>query len=89
MTWNCITLPGADDLTSGAAVVLIEALENAYEEAGRPAGADVFHRRRGDGAHVFYLSPYASSLFAEILLSTAAVECGEPGPDERKIRVRL
>ena len=89
MSWNCITLAGVEAATPDAAVVLIEAMEHSYEQAGKPPGVEVFHRRRGDGTHVFYLSPTASALFAEIALSTAAVECEEPSSDERKVRVRL
>ena len=88
MTWHCITLPG-DDATERAATALIEELESAHTAAGKPSGADVFHRRRGDGSHTFYLSPLASKLAKLTLLRTAAVECNEPTVEDRLVRVRL
>jgi hypothetical protein len=88
MSWNCITLAGGHG-AENAAIVLIEALEQAYADAGRPPNVNVFHRRRGDGAYVFHLSPTASALFAEFLQTTAAVECAEPAADDMRIRVRL
>ncbi len=89
MTWNCLTLTpnGADD--TDAAIELIEVLELKYAEAAKPPGADVFHRRRGDGSHLFYFSPMASALFAEVLMTAGASSCTEPTSDERRIRVRL
>jgi len=83
MSWHCINVADAD------AVDLIEVLERGFAEAGKPPGVEVFHRRRGDGSHVFYLSPTASALFGEILLAARAVACGEPSVDDKRIRVRL
>lgn len=88
MTWHCITLPG-DDSTQAAATSLIEQLESAHAEAGKPEGAEVFHRRRGDGSHQFFLSPLASKVANMVLLRTAAVECDEPSGPDRLLRVRL
>lgn len=88
MTWHCITLPG-NDATQAAATKLIEELEDAHANAGKPEGVEVFHRRRGDGSHQFFLSPLASKVANLVLLRTAAVECNEPGGPDRLVRVRL
>jgi hypothetical protein len=88
MGWNCIIIAGTDG-AEGAATDLIEFFEQAYADACKPPGADVFQRRRGDGSFVFYLSPTASALFAEFLQPLAAVECAEPSADDMRIRVRL
>ena len=88
MTWHCLTLPG-NDATEGAATALIEELESAYATAGRPAEAEVFHRRRGDGSHTFYLSPLASKIANLTVLRNSAVQCEEPTGENRLVRVRL
>jgi hypothetical protein len=88
VAWHCITLPGNGG-TQTAATSLIEQLEAAYAEAERPDGAEVFHRRRGDGSHEFFLSPLASKIAKMVLLRTAAVECAEPTGPDRLLRVRL
>ena len=88
MAWHCTTIPG-NDRTESAAATLVSDLEAAYNAAGRPDGADVFHRRRGDGSHSFFLSPSASKMASMILLRVASTECGEPTAEDRLVRVRL
>ncbi len=88
MTWHCITIPG-NDSTQAAATALIEQLEEAHAAAGKPDGVEVFHRRRGDGSHEFFLSPLASKVANLVLLRTTAVECTEPTGPDRLLRVRL
>lgn len=83
MSWHCINVADAD------AIDLIAVLERGYAEAGKAPDVEVFHRRRGDGSHVFYLSPIASVLFGEVLVATGAVICKEPGADDKRVRVRL
>ena len=88
MSWHCITLENTADAES-ASIVLIDTFEQAFAQAGKPPGVDVFRRRRGDGSVVFYLSPAASALFAEFLPIARAVECAEPSVDDKRVRVRL
>lgn len=87
MPWHCITL--GSDTTQEAAIGLIEQLEDVHAAAGKPDGAEIFHRRRGDGSHEFFLSPLASKVANLVLLRTAAVACDEPTGPDRLIRVRL
>ena len=86
--WHCITVPGGAG-AERAATDIIEALETAFSEAEKPTGAEVFHRTRGDGSRVFFLSPMASRISSMLLLHTAAVACHEPKGQDRQIRVRL
>lgn len=88
MTWHCITLPG-NDFTQAAATSLIEQLETAYADAGRPEGVEVFHRRRSNGSHTFFLSPLASKVANLVLLRNESTECDEPSGPDRLLRVRL
>jgi len=88
MTWHCLTLPG-NDKTERAATALIEEFESVYAAPGRPAGAEVFHRRRGDGSHTFYLSPLASKIAELTLLRNSVAQCEEPTGENRLVRVRL
>ena len=85
--WHCITVPGCAG-AERAATDIIGALETAFSEAENPTGVDVFHRTRGDGSRVFFLSPMASKSSSMLLLRTAAVPCREPKGQDRQIRVR-
>ena len=88
MTWFSITLPGdgAYEVTSKQ---LVDDLRRSHEAAGSPSHADVFHRRRGDGSHTYYLSPGVSKFAGELLRNANASACEAPSGVDRLLRIRL
>jgi hypothetical protein len=71
--------PAADD-TAGA---LIRMFRSAYQAAGAPQGARVYHLKTDSGDHIFYLCPDASRICPEILTTFPAVALEPPLSLER------
>ena len=88
MTWLSITLPG-DSAYEATSKQLVDDIRRSHEAAGSPSDADVFHRRRGDGSHTYYLSPEVSKFAGELLRNANASACEVPSGVDRLVRVRL
>jgi hypothetical protein len=73
LAWHRVLIPASDVAKLGAGG-LMDNFEKAYRAAGAPQGVEVYHNEI-DGAHVFFFSPRASALAADVLEQFGARRC--------------
>lgn len=88
MDWHCINFPRGGSHESEAADLVL-ALEDAYDNAGEPAAAEVFLSRGAIGDYAFYLSPEAGNMAPGVLQRFHAVLCDPPLDLHRCTPMRL
>jgi hypothetical protein len=88
MNWLSFTIPRGDG-NDTAREQLTKDPGRRYQDTGKPLGAEVFHRRHGDGSHTYFFSSGVSEFASSLLTDAGAIECAEPVGVDRLIRVRL
>jgi len=75
MPWYQVEIPESE-----SAIALMNAFEGAYIvelSSAPPTDVSVYHRETTEGGHVYYFSPGASKLAAELLREWNATTCAE------------
>ena len=88
MPWHVVVIPHVE----GAFEVghdLIRAFVILFKAAGRPADVAILHDRNDAGEHLYYFSPEASTLAADLLPAYHASVCAAPADMDRLRRVPL
>lgn len=73
-SWHQVVIPN-NDVAEVSAQTLMHGFAAALRAAGYPDDAEVFHPRNEAMDHVYYFSPAASAIAAELLQKFSATTC--------------
>jgi len=88
MPWHVVVIPH-DEGAFEVGHDLLRAFLILYKAAGRPPEVTILHNRNASGDHLYYFSPEASTLAADLLPTYQATVCAAPADMDRLRRVPL